>query len=599
MAWSLNQQALQEKHPDLLRRLQTSSEAPSPPERSAAPLEEIDLAIVGRPVEPHRERVVIVFGLACGDAILELYRSRHSRLYRVILVEPDALAWLNWLHSCRADTMLRDTRVRLCMDSDPNTVLDLLHKDFVGLGIYGAQLFSSPKDTQKHEPFFTALRQGLETLATSAWDSRRLLNRQGELIQSNLIANIPRMMKSASVADMRNRIPGHAAIVVGAGPSLDRNVDELVRAPSHAMMIATDTAAPVLQQHGITPDWLVTCDPTTVNERHFHGLELDPQTIVAYLPETNPRVLAGYASHLRWVCLDNGESATLRYYLNRVEGVEPFPRGTNVGFCAYSVARLLGCDPIILAGLDLSMPLEGHTHVSGSANRCRVSIDETERSASYDGPIPVEDSPMLLVDGYYGEPVYTMPHFAETLHRLEWDIARAGRRVIDSTEGGAAKQGTERLPLAEAIQTLPPTGEWKEHLNQTIWPAVFSRPGKPASVLQRLHHDLQSILNESENARHAITQWAQTAHPHNDSEAYQKGAALWAARWHEFVCRDESNRVLDVALARIRFELDRTLPLTDEAPSGEYSQRLNQTMQWIEQFQAIAERILRLTAPAS
>ena len=51
------------------------------------------------------------------------------------------------------------------------------------------------------------------------------------------------------------------AIVVSAGPSLDKNINELKKAKDKAFMIVVDTALKAVLRAGIVPDLTITIDP--------------------------------------------------------------------------------------------------------------------------------------------------------------------------------------------------------------------------------------------------------------------------------------------------------------------------------------------------
>src|SRR6185295_5531061 len=58
------------------------------------------------------------------------------------------------------------------------------------------------------------------------------------------------------------------------------------------------------------------------------------------------------------------------------------------------------------------------------------------------------------IPDYQGRPMYTEERLFSYLQQFERDFARSKARIIDATEGGAAKRGAQVMTLAEVIRDL-------------------------------------------------------------------------------------------------------------------------------------------------
>ncbi len=88
----------------------------------------------------------------------------------------------------------------------------------------------------------------------------------------NTLKNLPAIASEGDVDALKGAFTDVPAIVVGAGPSLDRNLDLLRRASSRSIIIAVDTALRPLLTAGIVPHVVVAVDPSELNARHLREL---------------------------------------------------------------------------------------------------------------------------------------------------------------------------------------------------------------------------------------------------------------------------------------------------------------------------------------
>ena len=82
-------------------------------------------------------------------------------------------------------------------------------------------------------------------------------------------SNIKQLKKKLADADLKD-IP---AVIVSAGPSLDKNVHLLKKIQGKALIITVDASIRAVIQAGVRPDILCTIDPNSP-ERFFSDLDL-------------------------------------------------------------------------------------------------------------------------------------------------------------------------------------------------------------------------------------------------------------------------------------------------------------------------------------
>lgn len=262
----------------------------------------------------------------------------------------------------------------------------------------------------------------------------------------NTLANLPAIAAEGDTAALAGLWAGLPAVVVAAGPSLDRNLADLEAIADRVLIVAVDTAVRPLLAAGLRPQIAVAVDPSELNARHLRGV-----------------------SDLRgmWLVGEGSIDAALmeqfagRTFTFRVSNHHPWPwlasrgasRGTlqawgSVLTTAFDLALHVGADPIAFVGADLAYS-DGQLY-------CRNTVYEGEwrhldtleqRADAFRDYIKsqgqVADRDVL------GNPVLTAPRF---LQFRDWLVSRsqtASSRVINATGGGILMGGRiEQAPLA-------------------------------------------------------------------------------------------------------------------------------------------------------
>ena len=255
----------------------------------------------------------------------------------------------------------------------------------------------------------------------------------------NTLANLPVIASEGDAAAVRDLFPNLPAIVIGAGPSLDRNLPAISRLQNRALLIAVDTAVRPLLAAGIRPHLVVSVDPTAGNARHLNDLpEVRGLWLVAegslassVFPQFAGRTfICKISSHdpWPWLASEGCDRAELKSW-------------GSVLTTAFDLAISSGCDPIVFAGADLAY--------TDGLQYCRNTVYEPDWSpfptdaeraakfAEYLAARPHGPQPDLR-----GGEVTTAPHFVQF---RDWILGRAesipSRRIINATGAGILHGG--------------------------------------------------------------------------------------------------------------------------------------------------------------
>jgi len=375
----------------------------------------------------------------------------------------------------------------------------------------GRVMVFSPRAYLRVEPELAARA---ETLLAQT-QARAVVNRRTRAVKTglwltHLAESVPLWLRLPDLTLLAGVLAGTPAVVVGAGPSLDASLPDLPGAWDRALVLAAASALKPLAAAGLWPHLTLALEAQD-ESRQFEGLSHDRTLLAA--------ATAGHPHHFsKW----SGPQALfhLQPWAARLAGLgRALPSGGHVTSAAFSLAVLLGCDPIVLVGQDLAYTY-GRTHAQG-----RPGGEEEQR------PETVE------VEAIGGGRILSSPIMLSYILWYEESAARLGlssRRTINATAAGAHLPGFEHRPLAEVLVELPPLTDDLGLLTQAV--SRLPRP-KASSLVQRLAEtrvELKAVskaLEESglDAARALAAAESASAAALEDAENEEEGRAGLAA----------------------------------------------------------------------
>jgi hypothetical protein len=214
------------------------------------------------------------------------------------------------------------------------------------------------------------------------------LKRFGRLWVRNLARNVREAASRPGLSTLAGRFAGLPALVLAAGPSLDDLEPVLGALAERMVIVCVDTALRSALRLGIEPDFVVVVDPQYWNARHLDRCA-SPGSILIAEAAVWPSVLR-FESRRTALC--SSIYPLGRYVEDRMGPPKgELGAGGSVSTTAWDFARLLGCAPIYMAGLDLSFP-GGRTHA-------RASLFEQRSLASGSRLSPASDAAFQAMRG--------------------------------------------------------------------------------------------------------------------------------------------------------------------------------------------------------
>jgi hypothetical protein len=314
----------------------------------------------------------------------------------------------------------------------------------------GLQFVSHPPSERLAGPFHQQVRKAIQDYIAYARMSIVTVLANARITCKNIANNLPTYLTTPPIDGLRGRFGGLPAIVISAGPSLARNIDQLAALGDRAVLIAVQTMLKPLLRRGVRPHFVTTLDFHEISRSFFDGLspaDMGDLHLIAE-PKATWHVLDRFAGTIS--VLDN-EFARLCVG-DALAARDGLPAGATVAHLSYYFANYLRCDPIIFVGQDLGYSdnvfytpgVALHDTWRPELNRFNtIEMKEWER-------IVRRRSILRKIEDVHGQPIYTDETLFTYLQQFEKDFAAARSRIIDATEGGARKAGTEVMTLAEA-----------------------------------------------------------------------------------------------------------------------------------------------------
>lgn len=378
---------------------------------------------------------VIMFGLGNGMYIRKLIASTSDDI-TLIVYEPRVCILQKVMEEFDISDLILCDRVVLllgdAMDRAPHEYLyELLDYTDIDSFVYKAYLNYNRLFPEEFKQYMKAL----QTTCSSINATQDVIGRYGKIYYENTFANMKYFMKSKSFESLVYKIPTDVpAIVVAAGPSLDKNVKQLQKAKGKAFIIAVDTALRPLIRNGIIPDICISIDGTK-KTAHFADDISNDIPLICYL-YSHKEILAHHRAEKIFI---NDLNHHIHHFLSQHKKILPVvASGGSVANDAFSVVQIFGFKTIILVGQDLALT-DNKSHADATL------VGELGwRADRFDDLIETE--------GIDGKPILTKPEYELYARWFEEQIIEfPDLKVIDATEGGAKIKGTLIQTLEETI----------------------------------------------------------------------------------------------------------------------------------------------------
>ena len=400
------------------------------------------------PVETQSYVFYHVHGLGLGYH-LELLFERAGDEAVFCLFEPDLLLFRTALETRDLSRIIDSRRVHFFWTLDKADLYVRLMPQ-TAMVTMGTQAIVHAASMQRQREFHEQMQAWLAEFASFCKTNMNTLVLNGRRTLENIARNLGWYAAAPCMSRLKDRYKSFPAVIVSAGPSLRKNKHLLKDMVGKAAIIAVQTTLQPLLEMGIEPDFVTALDYHDICTRFFEKLPKTLRTELVAEPKATNLIFSLHPGPMSMLGNEMAENLLLEMRLRKAG----LPSGSTVAHLAYYMAEHLGCNPIIFVGQDLGFT-DGLYYTPGTSYedvwRPELGRFSTVEMKQWE-QIVRERPIMRQIPDQQGRPMYTEERLFSYLQQFERDFCLTPTKIIDATEGGAAKRGTVVMKLAEAIE---------------------------------------------------------------------------------------------------------------------------------------------------
>jgi len=475
--------------------------------------------------------ILLGFGLGYGaDALLERVAQERAHIFAV---ESD-LEILRAAFAARDLTsLLALPHIHFAWPAAGNELARQWEQFFDPVRAQGSIFLSHAPSLVLNSAMFKSAVEVIKSKTLQIFTDINTLVGRMPLFLENFVTNFARASSAPGVAAFKQKFTGAPAVLVAAGPSLDRNVHELRAFQQGALILSADTALKPLLASGIEPHFVLSGDPGHENYLHLEGADA-PATYLVAEATAHPGTFEQFEGRTV-VC--TFENSSLRAFSELLE-----PKGTlrawgSVATMGLDFALLMGCNPIIFVGQDLAFT-DGRTYCSGLhwEKEWFAGVGSPE-DWQHRWSILRASSKTLLTEDLFGRPVESTDKLIAYWNWIGAEIEKhPGTRYINASEGGILRNNVEIMSLREALhRCCPGNHDFRGTIRSLYDGATGAARRSNTALLDKLHEEsnrfqgiIESGLSLCRNP-HAISTpelWARLEHVKEELYSLRKLAPL-------------------------------------------------------------------------
>lgn len=385
--------------------------------------------------------IVVVLGLGFGYHIKALLSKMPADAI-LYIIEPDMDLFRVFINNIEASRIF-DNRVTIIIEQDAIKIAHEIYRLYTKhvMGKKELRIFTS-----YYAKYNGLLRQIEDELIAQIHNLQVNLattDYYKYLWSMNTLVNCRNVIQAANGSSLLGKFKNIPAIIVSAGPSLDKNVVQLSKLKDKAVMIAGGSAIGILSRNNIKPHFMTAIDGDVEEKKIFDEIDFTDIALL-YINKLYFEIVKEYKDK-KFVFIDSLDKVSKNYFeeLN-LECADISPSQT-VGGINIDLACYLGCNPIIFVGQDLAYTnLE--MHAKGAAHM--VNFEEELNN---------NPNRFIKMKDIYGTDTYTIKQFLTTRKGMQEKIEKykeAGIRFYNCTEGGIGFENVENTKLIETFTFL-------------------------------------------------------------------------------------------------------------------------------------------------
>ena len=395
---------------------------------------------------PEDVRLLVCVGIADGRFVTELIKNTRS-VTCTVLVEPEEGAFLYACSRYDLSHLIKNENILIVTGTtDIKKKLETYINDRVSaLIVRHMYTFMTPGYQAAYEDIRTYVAEQIVEIVLMVTTSINTELDHSRAMYKNRLSSLLYLPQSYTFGQLERQFSTKdiPVVLVGAGPSLQNNVDELRRLKGRAIIIGCTHAMETLKNHSVDVDMVAAIDMDAGSS----FLKYDVEYKLLLSTECASDLQEKYCGNSIYFSFPKEFQGleTLQQELFEV------PKGGSVITAVFNLFVSAGFKKFILVGEDLAYAEDGKTH-SGSVQD-GADVGDVFWTTGIDGSRIRSRHDWMIFREFFEKVI-------ETDDSLQ---------VIDATEGGALIKGTEIRTLkdvADECKETYPITEWLDALSK-------------------------------------------------------------------------------------------------------------------------------------
>ncbi|MCB2288848.1 DUF115 domain-containing protein [Clostridium sp. CS001] len=375
--------------------------------------------------------IIIVWGFGTGEHIINLLNEA-SRTSKILIIEPDEKILIENILSNSIENIFEDDRVFI-INYEKSNMKIILNEIIKDVEISNAEIVTYANyDKVYGKEYMEFSKQFIGFVHDSLIQISTSLNFSKQFFKC-YARNIKKIVDSNIINKFKDKFKGMSAIIVSAGPSLEKNIHLLKDIQDKFIIITGGRTLNTLLEKGIKPDFVCSIDPGDASYKVIEKA-LNSDVPLVFSEVSNYKMVEEYEGEKIFF-----EDIDFKDTTDKLLGLEvdSLWQGGSVAHICISLGAYLGCGNIIFIGQDLAY----------TNNKYHVESASISKSNNI-----IENDNYIEVDDIYGKKVTTtkiLDFYRKNIE--EMNLVYKDVNFINSTEGGANIKGTSVKTLQQSI----------------------------------------------------------------------------------------------------------------------------------------------------
>lgn len=319
--------------------------------------------------EIQNKNTVVFLGFGLGYQVVAWAKNllnQNQTDKKLILIESDPLHFFAALYYLDWQDVFKIQQLVVAVGCPSNSIMSLLENsqsiNTGSEGVSSAYFFTLPAFTAHDKNYFETVKTLIERNKTKNDINSATYDKFAKLWIKNSFANLKKIKELRTINQISIEEKNNRFLLVGAGPSLEKNLFYIKEIQSKITIVCVETALKALLNAGISPDFILLTDPQYYAFHHIAGLKAPESTLIC--------PISVYPATFRFKCKEIILCSDLfpisQFYENKVNSFGDLGAGGSVASSVWNFCQIMGAEEIYFTGLDLSYPAK-ETHIRGSS----------------------------------------------------------------------------------------------------------------------------------------------------------------------------------------------------------------------------------------